>query len=530
MAILASVSAITPGSLAVAEEDPVKHSTDVRLLFREDWKTTPAELPITQDHVATEDLVLAMHGPGQQGIKKSHHDKPIDDPFYLWSGQCEKRWAFSLRPKYRIDLSAPDARLRLRTKQSGDRQLYVLIKLADEQWCISKQSIPASQDWREFELKFADLDWSGFDPVKINRGEDESPVSLKAIEEIGLTDLQAGGGSKASSRIDWIAVWGNQAVASKSAVVISERSEVDSATTAGCRLEKFTLHSAVMGRDVRVVVVLPPEYDGHPDKRYPVLYALHGRGAPYTSWASMAPLLHRLKDKPMIVTCFDGGYGSCYLDAPNGGMVDKSVVVRQPRGKPDHMTEEQYQEMVREWEAAPAKLKSLYTTFFLKEFVPALDHFYRVDSENRAVTGFSLGGFGALHYAFEEPRMFRSISGLSSAFFDEESILASMQRRRSSLRAVLGDYETDKENYYAANQFARLDKFTKSGGTLPPIYQHCGLKDGLLGANHKMRDALKSAGCDVTYLESEGSHNWTFWKGASKGVIDFHWEHFQTTD
>jgi hypothetical protein len=32
-----------------------------------------------------------------------------DDPFYLWSGQCEERWAFSRRPKYRIDLSAPDS-------------------------------------------------------------------------------------------------------------------------------------------------------------------------------------------------------------------------------------------------------------------------------------------------------------------------------------------------------------------------------------------------------------------------------------
>ena len=283
-----------------------------------------------------------------------------------------------------------------------------------------------------------------------------------------------------------------------------------------------------MGRDIRVVVVLPPEYDGHPDKQYPVLYALHGRGAPYTSWASMAPLLESLKEKPMIVACFDGGYASCYLDAPNGGVVDKSVVVRRPRGKPDYMTEEQYLELVREWETAPAKVKSLYTTFFLREFVPAVDHFYRVDTKNRAVTGFSLGGFGALHYALEEPQVFRSISGLSSAFFDEEAILASMRRRRSSLRAVLGDYETNKKNYSKTDQFARLAEFAKTGERLPPIYQRCGLKDGLLRANQRMRDALKAAGCDVTYLENEGSHNWTFWKGASKGVIDFHWGHFRS--
>jgi predicted esterase len=241
----------------------------------------------------------------------------------------------------------------------------------------------------------------------------------------------------------------------------------------------------------------------------------------------MTPLLKRLKDKPVIIASFDGGYASCYLDAPNGGLVDKTVVYRQPRGKPNHLSDEQYEQLVREWETASAKVKSLYTTFFFNEFAPALDQFYRVDTKNRAVTGFSLGGFGALHYALEQPRMFRSISGLSSAFFDEEAIQASMRRGRSSLRAVLGDYETNKENFSKANQFTRLVEFAKTGERLPPIYQHCGLKDGLLRANQKMYETLKAAGYDVTYKESEGSHNWTFWKGASQGVIDFHWKHFQ---
>ena len=98
---------------------------------------------------------------------------------------------------------------------------------------------------------------------------------------------------------------------------------------------------------------------------------------------------------------------------------------------------------------------------------------------------------------------------------------------RSSLRSVLGDHATNKENYSVANQFTRLEQFSESGDTLPPIYQHCGLKDGLLRVNRKMHEAMKAADCDVTYKESEGSHNWTFWKIASEGVLDFHWEHFQ---
>ena len=58
------------------------------LFFREDWKETPAATPVTQEHVSHPDLLLLTYGPGKEGIKKSHHDKPADDPFYIWTGTC----------------------------------------------------------------------------------------------------------------------------------------------------------------------------------------------------------------------------------------------------------------------------------------------------------------------------------------------------------------------------------------------------------------------------------------------------------
>jgi hypothetical protein len=180
------------------------------LVFREDWKTTPVATPITQDHVATDGLILALHGPGKQRIRKSHHDRPADDPYYLWSGLCQGRWAFSLRPeRYSINLSAPDAKLRLRTKQSGGHQLYAIVRVQGEGWYVSTQSLPTTADWKEFELKIADLNWSRFDIDKIVREKDERPASLEVVEEIGLTDLRPGNRTRASSRVDWIEVWGN---------------------------------------------------------------------------------------------------------------------------------------------------------------------------------------------------------------------------------------------------------------------------------------------------------------------------------
>ena len=43
--------------------------------------------------MANPDLLLGLYGPGEDGIKKSHHDKPADDPYYIWSGTCTGNWA-----------------------------------------------------------------------------------------------------------------------------------------------------------------------------------------------------------------------------------------------------------------------------------------------------------------------------------------------------------------------------------------------------------------------------------------------------
>ncbi len=77
------------------------------LFFREDWKEIPAATPVTQAHVANKDLLLGLYGPGCDSIKKSHHDTPSDDPYYIWSGLCLGNWAVTLKnPKFYVDLSS----------------------------------------------------------------------------------------------------------------------------------------------------------------------------------------------------------------------------------------------------------------------------------------------------------------------------------------------------------------------------------------------------------------------------------------
>lgn len=178
------------------------------LFFREDWKEIPAEIPLNQVHVNNPYLIVGLYGPGKDSIKKSHHDKPADDPYYIWSGLCTGNWAVTLKHKdHLVDLSG-FGKVRWRSKQSGFRELHIVLKLADGSWLVSREGDPVSSDWRIREFNLADLHWHGFDIKTITEQKPVRNPDLSKVEEIGFTDLRVGGRSIACSRLDWIEVYG----------------------------------------------------------------------------------------------------------------------------------------------------------------------------------------------------------------------------------------------------------------------------------------------------------------------------------
>ncbi len=178
------------------------------LFFREDWKEIPAVTPVTQEHVSNPDLIVTLYGPGAAGIKKSHHDQPADDPYYIWSGETSANWAIALRHRHALADLRGQAKIRWRSKQSGYRELRPILKLSSGMWLISDQADDQSLDWRVREFNMADIHWRRLDITKIVEGEWIPSPDLSQVEEIGWTDLMAGGGSPASSRVDWIEVYG----------------------------------------------------------------------------------------------------------------------------------------------------------------------------------------------------------------------------------------------------------------------------------------------------------------------------------
>jgi len=181
------------------------------LLFREDFKETPAEIPVSQKHIANPDVIFSTYGPGQDSLKKSNHEKPVDDPYYMWSGLCLDSWAVTFKHKDAYaDLSA-FAKIRWRSKQAGFHNLRIILKLANGQWLISDLFDGPSVDWRITEFNIKDISWwtLDIDNVKEKKPILSEEINLSKVDEIGYTDLMRGGGSNACSRLDWLEVYAN---------------------------------------------------------------------------------------------------------------------------------------------------------------------------------------------------------------------------------------------------------------------------------------------------------------------------------
>ena len=184
----------------------VLSAADPNLFFREDWTDNEPALPVTQEHVANPQLVLARHGPGKSVIKKSFHKWIPNDPHYIWSGVTSARWALSLSKRDSlVDLTA--GKVRWRTKQAGFMHLRIIVQTADGQWFVSEAAEGPASDWHVSEFVLADSKWRVLDIESVVEKAWGSP-DLSRVKSVGFTDLSIGGGSDSSSRLDWIEVYG----------------------------------------------------------------------------------------------------------------------------------------------------------------------------------------------------------------------------------------------------------------------------------------------------------------------------------
>lgn len=149
------------------------------------------------------------------------------------------------------------------------------------------------------------------------------------------------------------------------------------------RLQELVFRTPAVAGPTRVRVVLPAGYDDHPDRRYPVLYLLHGGLGGYRDWVDQGDADTITADHPVIVVMPDSGTGGGYLDWWNGGA-----------GGPP-----------------------MWETYHIGQLVPWIDDHYRTvgTRDGRAVAGLSMGGGGAMHYASRHPDLFTAAAAFSGA-------------------------------------------------------------------------------------------------------------------
>ena len=237
-------------------------------------------------------------------------------------------------------------------------------------------------------------------------------------------------------------------------------------------VEKVWYNSPTLGFDRRATVYLPAEYMANKEKRFPVLYLLHGMGGDENAWSELGRATQILdnmiaqgKVEPMIVVMPNGN--AAMQAAPGESAAGMNVPSMN----------------------LPKTMDGSYETHF-PELVSFIDSNYRTlgDKSHRAIAGLSMGGFHSMMISKEYPEMFDYVGLFSAA-------TASHSHGDSK---IYNDFEGKLKKQFAAR---------------PALYWIAiGEDDFLYDANKDYRALLDREGYPYVYVESKQGHIWKNWR------------------
>ena len=272
------------------------------------------------------------------------------------------------------------------------------------------------------------------------------------------------------------------------------------AASAQSRIDCSALNSHILARVVHYCVYLPSGYDGgatqHPAKRYPVLYFLHGLG-----------------DNEQ--TLFNSGGWTLLDDLRRQRKMGDFLIVA-PEGR-------------RSFYINSADGSTRYSDFFLQEFLPHIEGKYRIrlGRAGRAISGISMGGYGALRFAFARPDLFSAVSAQSAALITESpQTLDSASRTGSPLAGVLAAVFGNPiaVPHWNANSPFLLAKRNAATLKKMAIYFNCGQDDNYgfeIGAT-ALHDELQKEGVKHEYHAYPGDHSLSYFLSHFGEVMEFH--------
>ena len=230
-------------------------------------------------------------------------------------------------------------------------------------------------------------------------------------------------------------------------------------------------NSPTLNMTRRMTVYTPAGYEAG-NKKYPVLYLLHGMGGDEEAWIALgrtAQILDNLiaqgKVTPMIVVMTNGNVSQ---EAAPG---ESALGFYKPTMQ------------------LPKTMEGAMETSF-PDVVKFIDSNYRTvnTKAGRAIAGLSMGGFHSLHISKQYPDMFDYVGLFSAA----------IQPNKDVKSPIYDDMDAKLKTQFSKN---------------PKLYWIAiGNSDFLYKANEDYRKLLDKGGYKYTYYESTEGHIWKNWR------------------
>jgi S-formylglutathione hydrolase FrmB len=223
---------------------------------------------------------------------------------------------------------------------------------------------------------------------------------------------------------------------------------LSSSVLAQSRIDCARVDSTILKRQIPYCVILPSAYGTDLNRKFPVLYYLHGLGeneqaitGPFWNVVERMQETHEIGD---FLIATPAARQTFYINSKDG--------------------------------------RQRYEDFLVREFFPHIEKKYRIASDraHRGISGTSMGGYGALRLAFKHPELFAAVSAHMAALYPkvpQEFLDYAELNGGGRLATVFGSpfdetfWERNTPFYFARLNAARIRTLKLK------VYFDCGDKD-----------------------------------------------------
>lgn len=251
------------------------------------------------------------------------------------------------------------------------------------------------------------------------------------------------------------------------------------------KIDTISVFSSAMTKNIKTCVITPKGYKKS-NKKFPVVYLLHGYSGNYATWVKSFKEVANQADKyGFIIIGVDGNYSSWYFDSP----IDSTFK---------------------------------YETYIIDELVPFIDKKYKTIASpaGRAISGLSMGGHGALYLSFKHQDVYGA-SGSMSGGVDIRPFPENWD-----IKKRLGSITDFPENW---NKNTIINMLNLVGNNHLKLIIDCGVDDFFIEVNRKLHEKMLALKINHDYIERPGKHNMDYWENSLKFQLLFFNNFFKQT-